>query len=106
MDIKITDEKKCINVLFSLPDSWDNLFMAIGSNTTTLTLEDLVASLFLEEMRRKNMEGLTKDALVVRGRPIEKYKGRFYGRKFKSKGRSKSPVQSKRRCWKCGKDGD
>jgi hypothetical protein len=41
--------------------------MAIGSNSTTLALEDVVASLLSEEMRRKNMEGLTKDALVVRG---------------------------------------
>jgi hypothetical protein len=40
------------------------------------------------------MEGSTKDALVVRGRPIDRDKGRFSGRKFKSKGRSKSLVQS------------
>jgi hypothetical protein len=68
--------------------------MAIGSNTTTLVLEDVVSSLLSEEMRRKNMEGSTKDALVVRGRPVDRDKGRFSGRKFKSKGRSKSLVQS------------
>jgi hypothetical protein len=37
--------------------------MDIGSNSTTLVLEDVVASLLSEEMRRKNMEGSTKDAL-------------------------------------------
>jgi hypothetical protein len=51
------------------------------------------------------MEGLTKDALVVRGRPIDRDKGKFFGRKSKSKGRSKSLVQSTRRCRKCGKVG-
>jgi hypothetical protein len=30
--------------------------------------------MFSKEMRRNNMEGSTKDALVVRGRSIEKYK--------------------------------
>jgi hypothetical protein len=40
---------------------------------------------------------------VVRGRPVERYKGKFSGRKSKSKGRYKSLVQSTRRCWKCGK---
>jgi hypothetical protein len=36
------------------------------------------------------MEGSTKDGLVVRGRPIDRDKGRFSSRNFKSKGRSKS----------------
>ena len=67
MDIKITDEEKCIILSCSFPNSWDSLVMAIGSNSTTLVLEDVVTSLLLEEMRRKNMERSTKDALVVRG---------------------------------------
>jgi hypothetical protein len=66
MDINITDKDKCFILLFYFLDSWDNLFMAIGSNTTKITLEDVVSSLMLEEMRRKNMEGSTKDSLVVR----------------------------------------
>jgi hypothetical protein len=41
MDIKIIDEEKCINILCSFPDSWDILVMDIGSNTTTLALEDM-----------------------------------------------------------------
>jgi hypothetical protein len=77
--------------------------VAIGSDTTTLVLEDVVASLLSEEMRRKNMERSTKDSLVVRGRSVDRDKGKFSGRKSKLKGRSKSPVQSTRRCWKCGK---
>jgi hypothetical protein len=31
--------------------------MAIGSNSMKLVLQDIVASLLLEEMRRKHMEG-------------------------------------------------
>jgi hypothetical protein len=103
MDIKIIDEEKCINVLFYFPDSWYSLVMAIGSNTTTRALEDVVASLLSEEMRRKNMEGSTKDDMVVRGRLVDKDKGRFSGTKFNSKGRDKSSVHSMRRCWKCDK---
>jgi hypothetical protein len=77
--------------------------MAIGSNSTTLILEYVVSSLLSEEMRRNNMEGLTKDSLVVRCRPIDRDKGKFSCRKSKSNDRSKSLVQSMRRCWKCGK---
>jgi hypothetical protein len=45
MYIKITEEEKCISLLCSLPDSWDILVVAIGSNSTTLALEYVVASL-------------------------------------------------------------
>jgi hypothetical protein len=82
VDIKITDEDKCISLLCSFPDSCDSLVMAIGSSKTTLALEDVVTSLLLEEMRRKNMEGSTKDALLVRGQSVDRDKGIFFGRNF------------------------
>jgi hypothetical protein len=62
--------------------------MAIGSNSTTLALEYVVASLLSKEMRWNNMERLTKDALMVRGRPIDRDKGKFSSRYSKLKGRS------------------
>jgi hypothetical protein len=65
----------------------------------------VVASVLSEEMRRRNMEGLTKEDEVVRVRPVERDKEKFLGRKSKLKGRSKSMVHSTRRCWKCGKFG-
>jgi hypothetical protein len=42
VDINISDEDKCINLLCSLPKLWDSLVVAIGSNTTTLTFDDVV----------------------------------------------------------------
>jgi hypothetical protein len=98
VDIKIIKEEKCISLLCSLPDSWDSLVVTIGSNTNTLALEDMVASLLSEEMRKKNKEGSTKDTLVVRGQTVDRDKGKFFGSKSKLKGRYKSPVQSTKRC--------
>ena len=56
VDIKISDEDKCINLLCSLPDSWDSLVIEIGSSATALQFDEIVSSLLMEEMRRKNME--------------------------------------------------
>ena len=68
LDIKISDEDKCICLFCSIPDSWDNLVIAIGSNTTTLNFDDIVSALLSEEMRQRNMEGQNGDALSVQGR--------------------------------------
>ena len=57
VDIKILDEDKCISLFCSLPDSWDSLVIAIGSNKTTLNFDDIVSALLSEEMRWRNMEG-------------------------------------------------
>jgi hypothetical protein len=52
VNITIAEEDKCITLLCSLPNSWDNLVVAIGSTTkSTLKYEDVVASLLFEEMR-------------------------------------------------------
>jgi hypothetical protein len=65
--MKIIEEEKCINLLWSWPNSRGSLVMAIGSNSTTLTLEDVVETMLLEEIKQNNMEGLTKYALEVIG---------------------------------------
>jgi len=56
VDIKISNEDKCISLLCSLPDSWDSLVIGIGSNATALQFDEIVSSLLTEEMRQKNME--------------------------------------------------
>eukprot|EP00253_Pinus_taeda_P034022 PITA_34022 len=56
VDIKISDEDKCIHLFCSLPNSWDSLVIAIGSNATALQFYEIVSSLLTEEMRQKNME--------------------------------------------------
>eukprot|EP00253_Pinus_taeda_P029973 PITA_29973 len=55
IDIKISTEDKCISLVCSLPDSWDSLVIAIGSNTTALQFDEIVSSLLMEDMRWKNM---------------------------------------------------
>jgi hypothetical protein len=68
LEIKISDKDKCISLLCSLPNSWDNLVVAIGSNTIAFKFDEVVSSLLSEEMRQKNMEGQSTDALFARGR--------------------------------------
>eukprot|EP00253_Pinus_taeda_P012322 PITA_12322 len=63
VDIKISDEDKCISFLCFQPDSWDSLVIAIGSNATALQFDEIVSSLLTEEMRQKNMESQNGDAL-------------------------------------------
>jgi len=68
VDIKISNEDKCISLLCSLPDSWDSLVIGIGSNAIALQFDEIVSSLLTEEMRWKNMESQNGDALSIQGR--------------------------------------
>jgi hypothetical protein len=106
VDIKIYDEDKCINLLFSLPNSWDSLVVAIGSNETTLRFDDVVSSLLSEEMMWKNMEGWSTDSLFAKGRSEEKNISKSSSGRYNSRGRSKYPEKIVRVCWRCGKEGN
>jgi hypothetical protein len=96
IEIKISDEDKCISLLCCLPDSWDILVVFIGSNETTLNFDEVVSSLLPEEMRRKNMEGQSIDTLFSRGHSQERNRSKF------SSGRSNFVKV----CWRCGKQGN
>eukprot|EP00253_Pinus_taeda_P016692 PITA_16692 len=65
VDIKISDEYKCISLLCYLPDSWDSLVIAIGSNAIALQFDEIVSALLMEEMGWKNLESQNGDALLV-----------------------------------------
>jgi hypothetical protein len=105
VEIKISDEDKCISLQCSLPDSWDSLVVAIGSNTTSLKFDEVVSSLLSKDMRRKNMEGQSTGALFARGRSWERNRSKFSSGRSKSKGISKYPRNFVKVCWRCGKQG-
>jgi hypothetical protein len=105
IEIKISDEDKCISLLCSLPDLWDSLVVAIGSNTNALKFDEVVSSLLSEEMRQKNMEGQNTYVLFARGCSQERKRSKFSSGRSKSKGRSKSPRKFVKVCWRCGKEG-
>ena len=104
---KMAGEDKCITLLCSLPDSWDNLIVAIGSVIqATLKFDEILSSLLSKEMRQKTMDNHSLDKLSVTGRPHERNKNKGYGGGSKYKGRSKSLGKGIRKCWTCGKVGN
>ena len=74
------EQGKCITLLCSLPNSWDNLIVAIASaSQMTLKFDEIVSSLLSEEMGQKTMDNRSMDALYVRGLPQERNKNKGYG---------------------------
>jgi hypothetical protein len=53
----------------------------------------------------KNMEGQSTDTLFARGHSQERNRSKFSSGRSKSKGRSKSPRNFVKVCWRCGKEG-
>ena len=103
IDINMEGEDKCITLLYSLPNSWDNLVVAIGSSTkSTLKIDVIVASFLSKEMKRKSMENHSTDVLSMRLGCTKERKS--IGGRSKSRGGSKSLGDSVNKlCWKCGK---
>jgi hypothetical protein len=98
VNITIAEEDKCITLLCSLCDSWDNLVVSIGSTTQSkLKYEDVVASLLSEEMRWKSMDGHSTNDLFVRGCTQDRNPGKSSRGRSKSTGRYKSPGKSLRK---------
>jgi len=65
--------------------------VAIGSNTTTLSFDDVVSSFLLEDMRQGNMETQNTNDLCVRGLSHEMNKSNSSSERSKYRRRSKSP---------------
>jgi hypothetical protein len=51
------------------------------------------------------MEGHSTNTLFARGRSQEINRSKLSGGRFNSKGRSKSPINFVKVCWRCGKGG-
>jgi hypothetical protein len=103
VEIKISYEDNCISLLCSLVDSWDTLLVSIDIIATALMFEEVVSSLLSKEMRQKNMEGQSTNALFARGCSQERNRSKSSSGISKSKGRSKSPRNFVKVCWRCGK---
>jgi hypothetical protein len=73
--------------------------VAIASNTSTLSFDDVVSSLLLEEKRWKNMEVQSTKASFARGC------SQIRNRSKSSSGRFKSPGKFVKVCWRHGKEG-
>jgi hypothetical protein len=87
INITIAEEDKCITLLCSLSDSWDNLVVAIGSTTQSrMKYEDVVSSFLTEEMRWKSMDSHSTDYLFVRGCTQDMNLGKPSGGRSKSIG--------------------
>jgi hypothetical protein len=80
--------------------------VSIGSNKNSLKFDEVVSSLLSEEMRWKNMEGQSTDALFARGCSQEINRSKFSSGRSTSKGRSKYLGKFVKVCWRCGKQGN
>ena len=69
------EEDKYITLLCSLPHSWDNLIVAIGSaSEVTLKFDEIVSSLLSQKMRHKTMDNHSMYSLSMRGIPRREIK--------------------------------
>lgn len=75
IEVKFDSEDKVVNLLCSLPESWDHFFTSISlSSSETLEFDDVFGAMLSEETRkRSNLETSTSEAMMVRGRSKEKH---------------------------------
>ena len=89
LDVRIQDEKKASILLCSISESWDNLIMNL-SHVKTLKMESVVASLLIEEIRRKSSQGSSsKEAMVAWKRSLKREHGNQGKMRSKSNGKKK-----------------
>lgn len=112
----ISDERKALHLLSSLPPSYQSLSrVLLHRDKLTITYDEVVTALLSDDIQQKMMvsskpsSSSSGTALnVSRGRPRWKTNDRN-GKRSGSKGRSKSREKSQERktvtCWRCGKSG-
>ncbi|KAJ0112800.1 hypothetical protein Patl1_00657 [Pistacia atlantica] len=101
VDVQLTEYEKVVTLLCSLPDTWDNLIVAIGGGgLTQMSWESVCSTLLVEDMRRRGSEVSFRNALTARGQNLDRNSNKS-GDMRKSRGRSKSKDKSKIKCWRC-----
>jgi hypothetical protein len=106
--VDFDDEVRALLILFSLPESWNGLVMAVSnsvSGSNTLKFDDVVGVILSEEMQRKSTGETSGNALNMENKRRQKDRGKGFGNCGNSrKGGSKSRL-GKIECWNCGKKG-
>ena len=73
------DEVRALLILFSLPESWNSLVMAISNSvpsSNTLKFDDVVGVILSEEMQRKSTSETLANALTMESRGRQKERER------------------------------
>lgn len=105
VDINFNDEVRALLILSSLPESWDNIIMAVNNSlgSGTLKFDDVVSIILNKKVRRKPIEeaSSSESALNLGGRERTVKRGQDRGRS-KSMGKSKL-AKLRMECWNYGK---
>ena len=106
---ELSDERKALHLLSSLPPSYKNLSQVLlHRDRKTITYNEVVSALKTDELQQKMMQSSLSSTSsgvalnVNRGRSQKRTTGGDK-QKFRSKSRGKSQDRKTLLCWKCGK---
>lgn len=105
----LTDERKALHLLSSLPASYQSLTrVLLFRNPDTISYNEVVNSLLSDDIQQKLTQSTQPQTSsfralsVIRGRSAVRFNGQ---KRPRSKGRSTSKEKKVGACWKCGKLG-
>ncbi|GJZ73111.1 zinc finger, CCHC-type containing protein [Tanacetum coccineum] len=97
IDVDIDDEDQALMLLTSLPSSYDNFVETLLYGRESLTLEDVLSSLNLRELKKRTNAKDDGDGLYVRGRSAHRGNQGRGSSRSKSKGKGTYKVK----CYIC-----
>ena len=105
-NVKISDEDKAIFLLSSLPKSYEGFVNTMLFGKTTLTLEDVMASLSSKEIQKNNEYEMSNgDVLVARIKQNKDQKNKNQGKRHGKNQENTNKKKKKRKCFYCRKEG-